>query len=59
MISSFFTENNAKEVRDALELRAAQLVTGYINTGEDENLKHTVRAHHCEAIKPELRFCAI
>lgn len=53
MISSFFTEHHAKEVRNALELRTAQLVTGYLNTGEDENLKHTVRAHHCEAIKPE------
>ena len=46
MISSFFTEHHSKEVRDALELRAAQLVIRILNASDDEILKIRTYKHH-------------
>lgn len=46
MISSFFIEHHAKEVRDALELRAAQLVIRILNASDDEILKIRTYKHH-------------
>lgn len=46
MISSFFTEPHTKEVRDALELRAAQLVIRILNSSNDEILKIRINKHH-------------
>lgn len=46
MISGFLTVAHAKEVQDALELRAAQLVIRILNSSDDEILKIRIYKHH-------------
>ncbi|MFT0212213.1 hypothetical protein VQ643_06305 [Pseudomonas sp. F1_0610] len=46
MISSFFTLEHPKEVRDALELRAAQLVIRILNASDDEFLQNRIYRHY-------------